>query len=324
MKFAKIFSLGFLIVGGLYGCVKTVQQGFLSNNLIYTPNPFVAVKGRTTTSGPMQVDGSTVPFNVKLLSLRSKYGKPMDALEKEYEIAVYKGNITEQDTTIELVNKKIGTGMYKPISINPIGGRIEVSPASNFIDTGTYVIDVEVSNMAGTKVKNNACEIKILPATIPYDITTQSATTSPANAEVYTTATGFAVTIARIATPENKIIIKFVDKNNVPFNPKAGQLIPRADRPTFVNYDPFYKEEKTDTAVVYQYPAKLPTFPLFPVTVSGGIYNYISYYRIPYTANTLDLNLNPVIGFRLWPAEGEPFVSGTFIITAKLPFATKK
>lgn len=324
MKFLKIFCFVALVTVVFVCCKKTIQQGFLSNNLIYVPNPFVAVKGRTTTSGPMQVDGSTVPFNVKLLALRSKFGKPMDALEKEYEIAVYTGNLTEADSTVELVNKKIGTAMVKPIKINPIGGRIEVSPASNFIDTGTYTIDVEVSNVAGTKTKLNAADIRIVPATIPYEITAQSATSSPSNAEVFTTQSNYSVAISRIATSQNRIIIKFVDKNGATFNPAAGQLTNRGDRPTFANYDPFYKEIKTDTAVVYEYPAKLPTFPLFPVTVAGGIYNNLSYYRIPYTANTLDLNLNPTIGFKLWPAEGEPFVSGTFIITAKLNFATKK
>jgi hypothetical protein len=324
MKIFKISAFTLIAAAALYGCAKSVEKGFLSDNLIYNPNPFTAVKGRTTTSGPMQVDGSTPPFNVTLLALRSKHNKPITALEKEYEIAVFKGNITELDSTIELVNKKIGTAMYKPITINPIGGRIQVSPASNFIDTGTYVIDVEVSNMAGKKTKLNAAEIKIVPASIPYEITSQSVTTSPANAETFTSASGFTVTITRIATPENRIVMKFVDKNDVPFNPKDGQLIPRADRPTFAKYDPYYNEVKTDTAVIYQYPAKLPLFPLFPVNVSGGVYNNISYYRIPYTANTSNLNLNPVVGFRIFPAEGEPFVSGTFIITAKMNFATKK
>jgi hypothetical protein len=280
MKIFKISALALTVAVGLYSCVKSVDKGFLSENLIYAPNPFTAVKGRTTTSGPMQVDGSTPPFNVKLLALRSKHNKPMGDLEKEYEIVVFKGNVTEEDSTIELVNKKIGKAMYKPITINPIGGRIQVTPASNFIDTGTYVIDVEVSNIAGKKTKLNAAEIKIVPATTPYDITNQTATTSPSNSETTTSASGFTVTITRVPTPENRIILKYVDKNNVPFNPKEGQLIPRADRPTFAKYDPYFAEVKTDTAIIFEYPANLPVFPLFPVTVAVLIYNNIYYYRI--------------------------------------------
>jgi hypothetical protein len=324
MKIVKIISFALIIAVGFFGCAKPEKQGFLSDNLIYVPNPFTAVKGRTTTSAPMQVDGSTVPFYVKLLSLRSKYGKPMDAMEKEYEIAIFKGNITQNDSTIEMVNAKIGTGKFKPISINPIGGRIEVTPATAFVDTGTFVIDVEVSNVAGTKTKLNAADIKIIPATLAWDILTQTATTSPVNSETTTSISGLVVSIIRVATAENKIIIKYTDKNNVPFNPKAGEIITRTDRPTFQLFDPYFKEEKTDTALVFEYPAKLPFFPLFPVNVAGTNYTNIVYYRIPAAYNTLNLNLNPVVGFKLWPAAGESFVSGTYIVTARMNFATRK
>lgn len=178
--------------------------------------------------------------------------------------------------------------------------------------------------MAGSKVKSNACEIKIVTSATPYEITSQSATTSPPTSETYTSQSNYSISLARIATPENRVIIKFVDKNGVAFKPSAGEIIPRADRPTFATFDPYFKETKTDTAMVYEYPAKLPTFPLYTAVVSGGNYNNIFYYRIPSTFNTSNLNLNPVLGFKLWPADGEPFVSGTYIVTAKLNFATRK
>lgn len=325
-KHLIIAGTGLIVAASYFSCAKKPDVGFLSDNLLYSPYVFNAVKGRVTVSKPIQVDGSSGPINVKLLAIRNKYtGKPADHLLQEHEIAIYKGEITAADSTIELVNKKIGTGMYKTFNVNPIGGRLEVTPASNFVDTGTFVFDVEVSNMAGVKTLLKAGELKILPATNPYEITRASASTSPSNAESPTTGqTNYAVTITRIAGGENKIILKFVDKNGVPFNPAAGQIITRADRPYFDNYDPYYKVEKTDTALVFRYPEKLPTFPIYQYVSGGTNWAWDSYYRIPYTANDLNQNLNPVVGFRLWPGEGESVVKGTFIVTAKLNFATKK
>src|SRR5688572_18502126 len=174
IKDLKIITMNFLRITGfllitiftLLGCKKT-EQGYLSKVILYNPKTFVATKGRVSTSAPLLVDGSTNPIMVKLLGIRNFYTKqPADSiLLKKYEIAVYKAEITQNDTTLEQINNKIGTAMYSVFNINSLGGRIEITPASNYIDTGTYEFDIEVSNPAGKRVVNNVGIVRIVNPT---------------------------------------------------------------------------------------------------------------------------------------------------------------
>ncbi|MEO5562850.1 MAG: hypothetical protein ABIR18_05425 [Chitinophagaceae bacterium] len=322
MKFRDIILL---VVCGLffYSCKKP-ETGFLSDRLFYRNNPFSATLGRVTTSLPIEADGSTVPLNVKLLAVRDKNGAPATKLTTEYEIAIYKGEILATDTTLAQLSAKLGTAMYKPFNVNPIGGRLEVTPASVFADTGTYDFDIEVSNVKGRKQLNSIAKVRLTPA-LDSQIVRQFATTSVPGQEVtFVTQGAFVTTVQRIPGP-NKIIIKFVDKNGAKFNPLAGEVVPRVSLPLvtgglryqFKQYDPYYPEVKTDTAFVYEYPAKTPTFPLY--TLNNA---YTVSYRIPNNFNDLNLNINPEFAVRLFPLNA-PFVDGTWIITNKINFAVR-
>ena len=307
----------------LYCCTKP-EVGFLSDRLFYRNNPFVASMGRVTTGLPIEVDGSTVPLNVKLLAVRDKNGQNATKLTTEYEIPIYKGEVLPTDTTLAMLSAKLGTGMYKPFNVNPIGGRLEVTPASVYADTGTYDFDIEVSNVKGTKTLNSIAKVRLTPA-VDSQIVRQFATTSAPNQEItFVTQSNFSVTVKRIPGP-NKIIIMFVDKNGAKWNPLAGQVVPRVSLPLvagglryqFKEFAPYYPEVKTDTAFVYQYPDKVPTFPLF--TLNGA---YTVSYRIPNSFNDLNLNINPEFAVRLFPLD-VPYVNGTWIITNKINFAAK-
>ncbi|HEV8287251.1 MAG TPA: hypothetical protein VGQ09_23240 [Chitinophagaceae bacterium] len=330
MKFLKISSFVFIATIIILGCKKPAE-GYLSKVLVYSPKTLVATKGRATTSAALLVDGSTSPINVELLTTRNYYTKQSaDAiLLKEYEIVTYTAEITQNDSTPEQVAAKVGKAMYSSFNVNPIGGRLEVTPATNFIDTGTYEFDILVTNPAGSREVNSVGIIKIVNPTNSFEITTQSVNTSPSTSETPTTnQTNFTTSIVRTSSAANKIILKFVDKNGVPFNPNAGQVNIRADQPYFKMYAPFYPEEKTDTALVYRYPSGLPVFPIYPALMVPGrtqpITNYSFSYRIPATATDINMNVNPTMGFRLWPLLGEQAVSGTYLVTFKMNFVTRK
>lgn len=324
MKVLTIIFFSTLVVT-LCCCNKT-EEGFLSDKLFYRANPFNAAKGRVSTSAPLETDGSTQSLHVKLLAVRDKTGAVAQNMTKEYEIPVYKGEIRSTDSTLELLSKKLGTALYKPFDVNEVGGRLEVTPASMFVDTGIYEFDIEVSNIKGTKLLKNIAKVRITPA-VPFQLIRQFASTSASGQEAtFVTQADFSVTVERVPAGSNKIIIKFVDKNGILFNPKAGEVIPRATlagatglRYEFRQFAPFYAEEKTDTALVYQYPDKTPVFPLF--TLNNA---YLSSYRIPAAFNDMNVNINPEFAVRLYPAdEGTPFVKGTWIITNKINFAMK-
>jgi hypothetical protein len=326
MKFLKISTVSLIAIMIISGCSKP-KPGYLSKVLVYSPKTLVANKGRVTVSAALLVDGSTSPINVKLLRTRNYYSNQNadSVLLKKYEIITYKAEITQNDSTVEQLESKLGKTMYSSFNVNPIGGRLELTPATNFIDTGTYVFDIMVTNPAGSREVDNVGIIKIVNPTTNIDITSQSVTTSPTTSETFTTQTQFTYTVVRTSAPENKIILKFVDKNGKPFNPAAGEIYARADRPTFKTYAPFYAEEKTDTALVYKYPTGLPVFPIYPsVLVAGGTYSNTYYYRIAAAATDINLNVNPVLGFRLWPLLGQQAVSGTYLVTFKMNFVARK
>lgn len=323
MKFRNILLL--MVCGFFFYSCKKPETGFLSDRLFYRNNPFSASLGRVTTSLPIEADGSTVPLNVKLIAVRDKNGAPAPKLTTEYEIAIYKGEVTANDTTLAQLQSKLGIAKYRPFNVNPVGGRLEVTPASVYADTGTYDFDIEVSNVRGTKQLNSIAKVRLTPA-VDSQITRQFASTSAPNQElVFTTQANFSVTVQRIPGP-NKIIIKFVDKNGNKWNPKNGEVVPRVSLPlvtavglrySFKQYAPYYTEEITDTAFVYQYPEKTPTFPLY--TLNNA---YTVSYRIPNTKNDLNMNINPEFGVRLFPLN-VPFVDGTWIITNKINFAAR-
>lgn len=313
--------LTIMVVG--YACSKKPSEGFLGNKFYYLSNPFVGIKGRVTTSVPIQADGSTNPLYVKLLQVRTRAGQVTDALTKEYEIPIYKGEVTPQDSTPQLLAAKLGTAMYKPFNINSIGGRLELTPASAMVDTGLYDFDIEVSNIRGSKKINSVAKVQINPA-VPSQLVRQFANSSAVNQEsVFTTQANFSTTLERRAGP-NQIIIRFLDRNGVAFNPKQGQVLPRvgttaAPRFVFRQFAPYYPEVVNDTAFIYQYPEKTPTFPLYLLNNA-----YLSSYRIPAQFNTLDQNINPEFAFRLYPTDGVTAVSGTWVITNRIGFAAKK
>ena len=325
MKFrTRYFILSILVALVLFAaCTKNPGEGFLGNKFFYLSNPFTGVKGRVTTSVPIQADGSSNPLYVTLLAVRTRAGVATDALTKLYEIPIYKGEVTPADSTPELLAKKLGTSMYAPFNVNSIGGRLELTPATAFVDTGMYDFDIEVRNIKGSKIINSIAKVIINPS-VPSQIVRQFANTSAPNQEViFVTQSNFSVTTQRIDGP-NKIIIKFVDKNGANFNPRTGQVIARVSLPTNLRYEyrqfaPYFPEEKTDTALVYQYPAKTPTFPLF--TLNNA---YLASYRIPALFTDINLNINPEFSVRLFPTDGVPFVSGTWIITNKMNFVVKR
>lgn len=307
----------------LMACSKKPDEGFLGNKFYYLSNPFIGIKGRVTTSVPIQADGSSNPLNVRLLEVRNRAGQPVDALTKEYEIPIYKGEVTPVDSTVEMLALKLGTANYKPFNVNSIGGRLELTPATAYVDTGSYDFDIEVSNIRGAKTIKSVAKVVLSPS-VPSQLVRQFANTSAPNQEtVFTTQANFSVTLERKDGP-NVIIIKFADKNGALFNPKTGEVMPRvgttaAPRFVFKQFEPYYAEEKTDTALVYKYPAKTPTFPLYVLNNA-----YLSSYRIPAANNDLNLNINPEFAFRLFPTDGVPFVSGTWTITNKINFSAKR
>jgi len=319
-----------LIVTGIFLLIscKKPAQGYLSSNVFYQVSPFVAEQGVTSYSAALQLNGSTNPTTVILIGVReSQTGKDMlDSLIKLRSIPVFTGTVLKEDTTLASLLKNISTDLKPALNINTIGGRIELSSATKYLPSGTYDIDIEVKNTAGTKVIKNACQISLVAPLNPYVIVYKRLRiyTKENPAVVESASEGIVVDVTYTASAVTKVIYKFVDQNGVAFNPATGQLKRfSAALPTMKEWAPYYPEVKTATTIEYTLPNTGTKFPYVEeVYLPNGLT-----YRDPGGAlsyMTLDENAN-VEGKRAQITSSWIFkTSGTYEITFHLNGLTKK
>jgi len=314
----KIFIISSLsvlaLVGILLGC-KKVSKGFISDYMYYAPNPLIATQGNVVNSKAIELDGTTGPVKVKLLAVRNMdTGQPAPDMLKEFTIKQFLGQITSADSTVALVNKKIVLKPALPLEISEIGGRISLSQATANVATGNYVIDVQVSNIKGTRDILNACRIQLLPkAHYSLDAGPFFTTSDPDTETGFSGQSPLPVTITYDSKGPNKIRFVFLDKNGTAFDPSAGQIVTRGDRGNFSQMNPYFSVVRTTTALEWEF-IDLPNgFPIKDGNNGTG-----NYYRIPARFTVENRNANPVFfGFKALSA-------GTFTVTIQIPAITKK
>src|SRR6186713_499950 len=211
------------------GCAKTIH-GYLSDNIYYQVNPFEVQKGITTVSASLVLNGSSAPLHATLSALRDSAGNNADSiLLKSQSIVTFSSTVTSNDTTLAMLQGKLHDSLVKPFNIAEIGGRLQFTAATAYVPTGTYKMDLTVSNINGEKFIKDACTFLIKPLTITYNAgyysyrpNDASGTTQLFRTESDPFYSNFDIRHEDNAQGETKIVLKFVDKNGVPFDPKAG------------------------------------------------------------------------------------------------------
>jgi hypothetical protein len=313
-KFLCYVSACSLAVLGIYGCSK-VEKGFLSDNLYYLENPLVTSQGSITVSSPLVVDGSTAPMTVELTKIVDESGKEVSAIfSKTDSILGFSGTVSYLDSTLPLLNAKLATTAAKPFSINPSGGRIQLTPATQYVPTGTYTISVKASNERGSKDLPDACKIIINGTGDTYvDYGGfYGGTFDIANGN-YFAGVGIAPpVVVYTASATNKIIYKFIDQTGKLYNAQANGLTSRTNRWRMKDFDPYYPELLTNNSIEYQFPLVPNQFPVFtnPGSAIGIVPrgNYGIAPAIPAAHNSTGL---PVFVF----LDMAFFTKGTYTIT---------
>ena len=297
----------------LASCQKT-ETGFISNRMYYVENPLTTTQGSITVSSALVSDGSTAPLHVELTSVTDETGKDvMDIMTKQDSIAGFTGSISYADSTLDLLNSKIAVTAAKPLSVNPIGGRIQLTPATQYVPVGTYQIGIRVSNSRGMVEMPKACTIVINGSGSADTVYagTYAGTFNPTTGSIIGSLATPIVTVIYVPGTTNKLVYKFIDKTGKVYDAKAGGIAPRKGRWSMKQFDPYYPEVLTDTSVEYQFP-NVPN--QFPVFVNPGINditprgNYGIFPAIPKAANDSG---NPVFVF----LDMAFFAKGTYIIT---------
>ena len=294
------------------------QIGYLNDHLRYGVAQIQVVQGTSVSTDPLIANGSSTPMQVELLEVRNKEtGVAVPEFSVDKEFSVYLAEVVAEDVTLEQLSAKIGTSTAPAIDVNQIGGKVTFSPATEDVPPGVYTIDLRVSNISGTKTYKDALEINLISMK-PDSLFSATANTSVIGSESTTASMPsgeYTVTVEHRASDENKIIYMWLDKDGEPFNPADGEVIRRAALPSFADWSPFYGEELTDTAIVYEYPYfKGLVYPVKDVVTVGDAEftdDLVANYRIMGDVVDIGKNINTATTM-------EFYKPGTHIIRFKL------
>lgn len=322
------YILGVFALLSIAAC-KKIQQGFQSDAIRYKDNNIYAKRGLILyQSDRINADGSTPPYTFKLLNLRREDGSPAPSqFNTEYEITTFKPGMSfdaTTDTTVALLNKKRETVKRLPMYFNEASGQLTFNKASVNLPLGKYYYDVEMTNVTGTKLFPKLATINVVDPELEdlFVVTDNVANGFNDVTGVATAMRNPTITCTKISNTGARAILKMVDKNGRTFNPKAGEIIQRGDRPVFENYAKFNPVIKTDTAMICDF--EVAPFPLTKYITPTTDWGFLMYYRIPSQYVTID-NFPSSPGFSVNPRwSWQLKLEGTYVIQIKFPDVTKK
>jgi hypothetical protein len=314
-----------LIIAG--AACKKIQEGFLSDTMRYIDKNIYCLRGLPLVqSQRIDIDGSTPPISFEMLNLRGENGSPAPKqFNEKYEVLMFKPGMTfdiKTDTTVAELNKKREKKTVTPMEFNPVSGQISFNRGSVNIPLGKYTFDLQATNSSTTKVFPAFGTINIVDP-LPEDIFLQEDNVSNAFHNVTGVATPHKnpkLTFTKVSNDGARIILKLTDKNGKAFNPKAGEIIRRGDRPTFENYARFTPVQFTDTAMICDF--EVAPFPLARYIDATTDWGHLIYYRIPSQFATVDgftpglYSVNPRFAFTLK-------MEGTYIIELRFTDVSK-
>lgn len=294
-KLNKIIIVLVIVIVGLFAACTKYGSGFLSPYVTYAVNQFTIVRGRTTSSYSLVTDGSNIPMTVKWTHIYDSTGALADSIFlKKYPVGIWTAAYDPlTDTNYATIAAKRTVASLVPITVNQSNGTLVANSGSIYIPIGTYTMDLEVSNVAGTEALKKIMQINIIDGK-PIELSPEQGNFSngllfantPTGAKRGALYNGTnnpydSVVATRFADTPNILILRVMDRNGVPFNPKAGELTKRPNsglnpNPPFLQNLQDYAPD-TFTATDSMISLKYPLLP-FPITSLGNGYNM--YYRI--------------------------------------------
>ncbi|WP_018628250.1 DUF5007 domain-containing protein [Niabella aurantiaca] len=321
--FFTIFIAAFVLVSGLAAC-KKLPDGFLSTTLRYEEDPILINKGQLRVSSALNFDGSSKPAKIELVHIYNRTtGENVDALfAKKVPMKIWTGILDPKtDTTMEAIAAKQKEVMLAPLAINEVSGQLESNYGTLDLPSGGYTFDLRITNGAGSKVYPRIGNFDLVDApafetpSAPY--LRMSKVGDEGTGVNLTSAADLDVKIEHLNLTDNKVILKFVDKNGVVFNPAAGEVAKRPNTglnpvpPNLQNFEDYaFKTSIFNDRMEFVY----VTIP-FPLNSLGNGFNL--YYRIPAQYFNYDdqaaypkdaWNANPRFSFRA-------YVPGTYQVT---------
>jgi len=295
-KLSKIIIVLLIVSVGLFTACTKYGAGFLSPYVQYAVNQFTIVRGRTTSSYSLITDGSNIPMTVKWTHIYDSTGAIVDSIFlKKYPVTVWTAAYDPLiDTNYASIAAKRTVANLVPITVNQSNGTLEANSGSIYVPIGTYTMDLQVSNVAGTESLKKIMKINIQDGKT-IELSPESGnfsnglllTNTPNGAKRGALFNGpsnpyDSVVVTRFADTPNILILRVMDRNGIPFDPKTGEFTKRPNsglnpNPPFLYNLQDYAPD-TFTATDSMMSLKYPLAP-FPIVSLGFGWNM--YYRIP-------------------------------------------
>lgn len=273
-----LLSIG--IIACLASCDK-VPNGYISDSIIYTRNPFIVPAGKTTYSEAPNLAGSSFPVQFELLEIRNENGEIDTEFAKLRDLYIWKEPFNPTiHNTIEKVKAIRELVPNQPtVNLLPGSGQLMFTEATSQVLPGKYSLSMKMTNSAGTRIFKDV--VSVILDNTPYsyenvfhniastgsgfiepggvnDGDVLGVTVKPATAEVTHDPKG-----------PNKMHLVIKDKNGKAWNWKNNEIVKRGDRPCLEYALPWAKGEFGETDLTYEYP--FAPFPFGKTVTPDGI-----------------------------------------------------
>lgn len=316
----------FLLV--VIGC-KKLPDGHLSSLIRYEVQPFQIQQGRTDVSSSLNSEGSSKPFTVKLLNIydRETGQNVTDIFSTAYPTKIWTALYNPKiDTTLEMINAKRTDVMLPAIAINAMSGQIEANPLTENLPLGKYKFDLEIENSAGRRIYPNIGEFDLIAApTFEIPLVRSTVAMKVGNESVTTTipSNNTHIQVTRVGNQEDKIIVRFLDKNGAVFDPRT-EIQRRPIGGISVGFLQTMQDYSLSTSVSADRFEFIYAVVPFPLESLGNGFNY--YYRIPAQFVEYDASLN--LPYNTYSCNARfsfrAFSPGTYQVDVIIPQVTRR
>lgn len=327
MKKSLIYTLAIGILA--VSACKKLPDGNLSDIIRYEVLPMQIKKGRAEVSTAINPAGSSKPTEYKLIKIYEKdSGKDVtDIFLKTYPIKIWTRLYDSKvDNTIEKIDAKRKDTVMTALSINKFSGAIESNENTLQLPSGNYLFDLEIKNSNGTRVYPKIGEFALVDAPLYEVPAVRSTVAMKVGAETTTksiSSNASHIKVEKLAAKENKIIVRIVDKDGEPFNPKAGEVDRRPLSGTAVGFLQTMQDYALTTTLFDDRMEFTYGVVPFPLVSLGNGFNY--YYRIPAKYVKFDDSL--ALPYNTYSCNArfsfQAFVGGTYQIDVIVPQVTR-
>ncbi|MGL5682956.1 MAG: hypothetical protein ACRDDZ_07865 [Marinifilaceae bacterium] len=312
MKLKHILYTGILGAGMM--CCSVPQEGFFSHEGIKMREDTVEViRGLFQMSAIPEVDGSTRPIIFDIAAFRDLKTGQEEAINT-YEINTWTEAFhPDQDSTMDLVSKKLLKKQVAPFEVNPYSGQIIFNGATQRLPKTYYSLDVRATNVNDSKVFRDFCKFKLISKSfetatdfgdmingIPATGEKDRVGLQPSSASTYSTVEKEQVLNntnpkRRLTKIEDgdmlKVIMVVRDAEGKPFKgddiifwPSGASYLNNYHDNSIAESGAFDKVIKNDTACIFNFPT-VP-WPSFGRQYADGTNLYLAYYCVRWESCT--------------------------------------